>query len=65
MRKSEKLLLAQVHEEEDDVIDCALCGAVLLFSDSYSPGDEAICASCDTQVTGRQHGKQKEATKCR
>lgn len=35
--------------------DCALCRKTIWFRDSYSPGDEAICAECDTEVTGRPH----------
>lgn len=49
----ENLMLAEIHEE--DVIDCALCGKRILFVDSWSPGDEAICSECDTEVTGRTH----------
>lgn len=48
-----EIFVAEIHEE--DVVDCAMCGKVLLFSDSYSPGDEAICAECDTEITGRIH----------
>jgi len=48
-----ELLLAEIHEEE--IVDCTLCGKTILFVDSWSPGDEAICASCDTEVTGRVH----------
>lgn len=38
-----------------ELIECALCDKQLWFQDSYSPGDEAICAECDTEVTGREH----------
>jgi hypothetical protein len=41
--------------ESDDYIECALCDKLVRFKDSYSPGDEAICAACDTKVTGRVH----------
>lgn len=40
---------------DDGKIECALCEKRIWFKDSYSPGDEAICAECDTEVTGRQH----------
>jgi hypothetical protein len=38
-----------------DTCRCALCGKLIYFEDSYSPGDDAICAECDTDVTGREH----------
>lgn len=37
------------------LINCALCEKAILFEDSWSPGDDAICAECDTEATGRQH----------
>lgn len=40
---------------EEEEIDCALCATKIRLKDSYSPADEAICAECDTEVTGRQH----------
>lgn len=39
----------------DEITDCALCGKRIRLDESYSPADEAICASCDTEVTGRIH----------
>jgi len=55
MTRNEEIV-AEIHEEE--MIDCALCGRRILFVDSYSPGDEAICASCDTEFTGRVHEEE-------
>lgn len=49
-------IVADVHEEE--MVDCALCSKRIAFFESFSPlvcGDDAICAECDTEVTGRQH----------
>lgn len=40
---------------EDAITHCALCGRPLWWRDSWSPGDDAICAECDTGVTGRAH----------
>lgn len=40
----------------DDVVICATCNKLVLFRDSWSPGDEALCSECDTEVTGRKHG---------
>ncbi len=41
--------------EDDRITRCDLCGKKVWFTDSYSPGDSATCAECDTEVTGRQH----------
>ncbi len=41
--------------EPSELVECATCGKRIRFADSYSPGDEAICAACDTEVTGRPH----------
>ena len=41
--------------EEGDVVSCAYCGKLVLFAETYSPADEAICPECDTEVTGRIH----------
>lgn len=49
--------IAEVHEEE--MVDCALCGKRILLADSWSPADEAICAQCDTEVTGRDHSEDQ------
>ena len=54
-----EIFVAEIHEE--DVVDCAMCGKVLLFSDSYSPGDEAICAECDTEITGSQRSGEAQS----
>jgi recombinational DNA repair protein (RecF pathway) len=43
--------------------ECATCGKTIWFRDSYSPGDEAICAECDTEVTGRPHKPSIPVTK--
>jgi len=40
---------------DDEIIECALCPRKIWFRDSYSPADDAICAECDTEVTGRTH----------
>jgi hypothetical protein len=40
----------------DDVVICATCNKPVLFRDSWSPEDEALCSECDTEVTGREHG---------
>lgn len=45
----------KVARASDEIIPCALCQKPIWFRDSWSPGDEAICAECDTEVTGRQH----------
>ena len=37
------------------IVKCALCEKRIFLFDSYSPADEAICAECDTEVTGRKH----------
>ncbi len=39
----------------EELAECALCAKPILLRDSYSPADEAICAECDTEVTGRIH----------
>ena len=39
----------------DDVVICSCCNKPVLFRDSWSPEDEALCSECDTEVTGRQH----------
>lgn len=39
----------------DDWIECAYCDKVILYEMSWSPGDDAICDVCDTEVTGRVH----------
>lgn len=39
----------------EELIDCAMCDKEIKLEDSWSPGDEAICAKCDTEVTGRNH----------
>lgn len=39
----------------ETVVQCSGCDVVLPLEDSYSPGDEALCATCDTEVTGREH----------
>lgn len=36
-------------------VTCALCDKLLWLRDSWSPHDEAICAECDTDITGRKH----------
>lgn len=41
--------------QNDPVVKCGLCGKSIWFADSYSPADDAICAECDTEVTGREH----------
>lgn len=35
--------------------ECALCDKLIWVRDSWSPHDEAICAECDTEITGREH----------
>lgn len=45
----------EIGDSTDEVITCALCPRRIWFRDSYSPGDDAICAECDTEVTGRVH----------
>lgn len=42
-------------ECSDPMIECEDCGVSLRTSDSYSPGDYAVCAACDTAATGRAH----------
>lgn len=37
------------------IVLCGLCGYPVWFNDSWSPGDDAICTRCDTEVTGREH----------
>ena len=39
----------------DDVVICTCCMKPVLFLDSRSPGDEALCSECDTEITGRKH----------
>lgn len=40
---------------DDVIVECGLCKYPVWYRDSWSPGDEAICSQCDTEVTGRQH----------
>ena len=44
-----------VGSDGDFVTNCSLCNKSIWFRDSWSPYDEAICAECDTIVTGREH----------
>ncbi len=39
----------------DHVINCTFCKKLVWFRDSWAPGDDAICAECDTEVSGRRH----------
>lgn len=45
--------------DEDAMEECAACGVRIPFADTYSPGDMAICADCDTEATGRRHSKSE------
>jgi hypothetical protein len=38
-----------------DIVECALCGLRVYFEDTYSPGDDAICATCASEVTGNDY----------
>ena len=40
---------------EDDVVICVGCYKPVLMLDSWSPGDDAMCSECDTEITGRPH----------
>jgi len=40
---------------DDEFIACGGCDKIIPFEDSYAPGDDALCAECDTEVTGRDH----------
>lgn len=42
-------------DEGRETIACGGCGVVLRHEDSYAPEDVALCASCDSEVTGRAH----------
>ena len=43
--------------EDEPTITCAGCNKGIWVRDSYSPPgtDEALCAECDTEVSGRKH----------
>ena len=41
--------------EDERIVPCALCEKRIWLTDSWSPGGEATCAECDTEVTGRPH----------
>lgn len=41
--------------EDHDIVKCAFCPTLLPYEDTWSPGDEAICPVCDTEITGRIH----------
>jgi hypothetical protein len=40
---------------DDHIILCGLCKFPVWYRDSWSPGDDMICSTCDTEVTGRKH----------
>lgn len=46
-------------ERNREYVACCLCGRWLPVEDTYSPGDEALCPECDTEVTGRTHNEEK------
>lgn len=48
---------------EDFLINCALCDKRIWFRDSWSLSDDAICAECDTTITGREHAPTIEIPK--
>lgn len=55
--ESDSFIASELDPGEWDYILCAYCDRILRHADSYSPADEAICARCDTEVTGRDHTK--------
>jgi hypothetical protein len=42
-------------EPPTSTVQCVGCKRRIRLVDSYSPHDEALCAQCDTEVTGRLH----------
>lgn len=42
------------HDGLGEVIECSSCDRLVYFRDSWSPGDEALCAVCNEAVTGRK-----------
>lgn len=50
-------------DEDDEFIECAWCEKRIRFVDSYSPGDEAICAECNKEVP-REPKRRPACPKC-
>lgn len=56
MTHEPKPATVNVVEVEDEVIRCAYCPKIIWHSDSWAPGDEALCSECNKEVTGRWKG---------
>lgn len=44
-----------IQNDLDEIVECALCDKKVWMRDTWSPADDAICAECDTEVSGREH----------
>lgn len=56
MTHEPKPATVNVVEVEDEVIRCSSCPKIIWHTDSWAPGDEALCSECNREVTGRWKG---------
>ena len=48
---------------DDELIECSCCTKWLWLTDSWSPGDDALCSECNKEVTGRWKGPSIDPSK--